>query len=108
MARVSGAAAAALLCVWSSAGLTQTYPAKAIRLVVPSSPGGGTDIVGRVLAQKLSEALAQQVVVENRAGAGTAIGNEVVASTPEYLASTMKADMVRLGKVIRAAGIRAE
>jgi tripartite-type tricarboxylate transporter receptor subunit TctC len=82
MARVSGAAAAALLCVWPSAGLTQTYPAKAIRLVVPSSPGGGTDIVGRVLAQKLSEALAQQVVVENRAGAGTAIGNEVVAKSP--------------------------
>lgn len=59
----------------------QSYPAKAIRLVVPSSPGGGTDIVGRVLAQKLSESMGQQVVVENRAGAGTMIGNELVAKS---------------------------
>jgi len=82
MARVCAAMAAALLCVWSNFGLSQTYPAKAIRLVVPSSPGGGTDIVGRVLAQKLSEALGQPVVVENRAGAGTMIGNEFVAKSP--------------------------
>ena len=59
----------------------QNYPARAIKLVVPSSPGGGTDIVGRLLAQKLSEQLGQQVVVDNRAGAGSIIGNDAVAKS---------------------------
>src|SRR4051812_41873908 len=59
----------------------QTYPTRAIKLVVPSSPGGGTDIVARLLGQKMSEQLGQQVVVENRAGAGTIIGNDAVAKS---------------------------
>jgi len=63
---------------WAQAG----YPVKPVRLVVPSSPGGGTDITARILAPKLTELLGQQVVVENRAGAGTMIGIEVVAKSP--------------------------
>ena len=58
------------------------YPSRPVRLVVPSSPGGGTDIVGRVLAEHLTPALGQPFVVENRPGAGQMIGIEAVARAP--------------------------
>ena len=64
------------------AGHAQQYPAKAVRIVVPAAPGGGTDLVGRVLGQRLSEALGQPFVVENRGGAGTTLGAAVVAKSP--------------------------
>ena len=67
------------LIVASSAIYAQTYPTKPLRLIVPTSTGGGTDISARTIAPKLSEDLGQQVVVENRAGASTMIGNEFVA-----------------------------
>jgi tripartite-type tricarboxylate transporter receptor subunit TctC len=57
------------------------YPAKAVRMVIPFPPGGATDIVGRVLAQKLSERWGQPVVVENRPGAGGTIGSDAVAKS---------------------------
>jgi tripartite-type tricarboxylate transporter receptor subunit TctC len=60
----------------------QQYPTKAIRFVVPFAPGGGTDIIGRVVAQALNDALGQPVVVDNRGGAGSTLGTEIVAKSP--------------------------
>ena len=58
------------------------YPSKPVRMVVPSSAGGGTDIVARIIAPELSKRLGQQVVIDNRPGAGTMIGIEVAAKSP--------------------------
>lgn len=57
----------------------QNFPVKSIRMIVPFAPGGNTDIIGRVFAPKMGEALGQQVIVDNRGGAGGAIGTELVA-----------------------------
>ena len=71
------AALAAALC-GAGAG-AQPYPAKPVRLVVPYSPGGGTDLMARALAARMSENMGQSVIVDNRAGAGGNLGMEFVA-----------------------------
>ena len=59
----------------------QTYPVKPMRLIVPFAPGGSTDILARMVAQKLTEAWGQQVIVENRPGGGSVIGTDLVAKS---------------------------
>jgi tripartite-type tricarboxylate transporter receptor subunit TctC len=61
----------------------ETYPAKPVKLLIPFPPGGNTDIVGRLIADKLSASLGQQVYVENRGGAGGTIGAEAAAKSPD-------------------------
>ena len=79
--RLSGAAVL-LACASSVANVSaQTYPDRPVRFVVPYPPGGATDIISRTLGQKLSDALKQQFVVDNRGGAGQIIGTDIVAKS---------------------------
>jgi len=71
-----------LLSVAAASVLAQGYPDKPLKLVVPFPPGGPTDIVGRLVAQKLAEGIGQPVVVENRPGAGGTVGSTAVARAP--------------------------
>ncbi len=73
------ATALCLLLTVSGNALGQTYPARTIRMLVGFPPGGGTDIIARIVAQKLSENLGQQVVVDNRAGASGILAAELTA-----------------------------
>ena len=69
--------------VWASGcALAQGYPAKAIRVVVPYAPGGATDITGRTLGAKMSDALKQIIIVDNRSGGSGMIGADIVAKAP--------------------------
>ena len=80
-----GSAAVALALTGLSVGVcAQSYPDKAVRLIVPFSAGGPGDILGRLMSKKLTESLGQSVVVDNRAGASTIIGTELAArSAPD-------------------------
>ncbi|ABE43644.1 Bug family tripartite tricarboxylate transporter substrate binding protein [Polaromonas sp. JS666] len=68
-----------LLAVSLSAAWAQTYPTKPVKLIVPFAPGGFTDVVARILGLRLSTAMGQQFVIENKAGAGSIIGTDFVA-----------------------------
>jgi len=82
-----GFAAAGLLAAGMSAGAQQSaadYPSKPVRMIVPFAPGGGTDIIARLVAQDLSQAWGQSVVVDNRGGGGGTIGTQLAAkSSPD-------------------------
>lgn len=76
------AAGALLLTQAHTAVQAQAYPSRPIRFIVPFPPGGGNDVVGRIVAQKLNEALGVPVVIDNRGGAGGTIGTDITSKAP--------------------------
>ena len=88
---ISGAAA------WPLAAGAQAYPSRPITLIVPYPPGGGVDAMGRLVAQKLSLALGQQFIIENRPGAGGVIGTRAAAKTaPDGYTLVMMVSLISL------------
>jgi len=100
----AAAAVFATLCAAAllpAAALAQAWPVKPVRIIVPTSPGGGTDIVTRLLAQKLTDVFGQPVLVENRPGAGQILGTEFVArSAPDGYTQLMAASAIVLNQVL--------
>ena len=82
VARLAGAPLLAVLSALASAAQAQAYPVKPVRMIVPFAPGGNTDIIARIVAPGMSKALGQQIVIENRGGAGSMIGTDVAAKSP--------------------------
>ena len=83
MRRAQAMVVTAALCGFAGgAAMGQTYPTRSIRLIVPYGAGGSADIAARLIAPRLAESLGQQVVVDNRPGAGTIIGTELLAKSP--------------------------
>ncbi len=98
--RISAGAALALFALYAHA---QTYPSKPIRIVVPLAAGGPGDVLARAVAQKLTESIGQQVVVDNRVGANTNIGNEAVAkSAPDGYTLLMSASTLTINPSLYA------
>ena len=94
-------ASALLLLIFSGISFAQDYPARPVRIIVPSPPAGGTDIVGRVLAEHFSRALGQQFFVENKPGAGNLIGIEAAArAAPDGYTLLMTASTIVLNTVL--------
>ena len=94
--------ASLLLCFWACQALAQaSYPARPVRIIVPSPPAGGTDIVGRVLADHFTKAFGQQFFVENKPGAGNIIGIEAAArAAPDGYTLLMTASTLALNSVL--------
>src|SRR5260221_8603484 len=79
--RFAGLVAASALTSLASSDLAQAWPTRHVRLIVPFVPGGAADVIARVMANRLAEAWGQQVVVENRGGAGSNIGAQAAAQS---------------------------
>jgi len=82
MARVSGGICGLIMLAAAAAAAAQAWPNRPVRIIVPWAPGGATDIIGRPLAQKLSESLGQQFIIDNRVGAYCLIGTDLAAKAP--------------------------
>src|SRR5450759_3148081 len=82
MKRIIACLIAAVFAGGMQSSFGQNYPTKSIRIIIPFAPGGGTDFIARVAAQKMTEALGQQVIVDNRPGAGGTLGTELGVRAP--------------------------
>lgn len=82
MKRILACPIALLAAGLAAQAWSQAYPSKPIRIIAPFPPGGGTDFIARIAAQKMAEALGQQVIVDNRPGAGGTLGAEIGAKSP--------------------------
>src|SRR5512140_1500161 len=82
MLRMLSSAILALGILISGLASAQQYPSKPVRIIVPFAPGGGSDFIGRFIAQKLTERLGQQFIVDNRPGAGGNLGAELALKSP--------------------------
>lgn len=97
MSRLTLALTAGLLAAGLVVPATaQDYPTQTIKMIISFGPGGGSDIIGRIIAQRMQEKFGKPVVVENRAGAGGMIGNEMVANSPKdgYTLGVMTAGQI--------------
>jgi tripartite-type tricarboxylate transporter receptor subunit TctC len=97
-------AVAGIACIGTGAlAADSTYPTRPVRMVIPYSPGGAADVPGRVVAHKMSEILGQQVVVDNRPGAGSLIGAETVArATPDGYTLLLSANTHYVSSALRS------
>jgi tripartite-type tricarboxylate transporter receptor subunit TctC len=95
-----------LLAAWCSLALSQSYPSKPIRIVVPLVPGGNQDIVARAVGEEISKGLGQQVIVENRPGIGAIIGTQAVKNSPPdgYTLLSVAVTFARVPGINTAAG----
>ena len=111
-------AAGAAALAFPSLILAQNMPTGPVRIVVGFAPGGGTDILARVLAQYLGDSLKQNVVVDNRAGGNTVIGSEIAApkkltfsssgvGTPAEFATFLRKDAELTARIIAQSGAKA-
>ena len=82
--------------------VAQTYPSKAVRMILPFPPGGPTDLLGRAIAQKMSDQMGQQVVADNRPGAGGNLGLDLTAKSPaDGYTIVLTSPLIALGPLLR-------
>jgi tripartite-type tricarboxylate transporter receptor subunit TctC len=91
-----GAVCGVMLCSIAPITLAQQYPNKPIKMIVPYSPGGLPDTMARIVAQRMTESLGQQVIIENKPGAGGILGTEAVAKSPPDGYTLLVADAAQL------------